>query len=63
MGRQSPLFSKKPGSDTYSSGFHIDFLIHTVFPAYTSLFRAEDERNVPRIFFGNSFLTPEETVI
>ena len=25
MGRQSPLFSKKPGSDTYSSGFHIDF--------------------------------------
>lgn len=50
-------------SHAIAAGFHIDFLIHTVFPAYTSLFRAEDERNVPRIFFGNSFLTPEETVI
>lgn len=42
-------------SHALRAGFHIDFLIHTIFPAYTSLFRAEDERNVPRIFFGNSF--------
>ncbi|RHP02213.1 glycosylase [Firmicutes bacterium AF36-3BH] len=42
-------------SRAIAAGFHIDFLIHAVFPAYTSLFRAEDERNVPRIFFGNSF--------
>ena len=42
-------------SRAIAAGFHIDFLIHAVFPAYTSLFRAEDERNIPRIFFGDSF--------
>lgn len=42
-------------SHAIAAGFHIDFLIHTIFPAYTSLFRAEPERNVPRNFIGKSF--------
>lgn len=42
-------------SHAITAGFHIDFLIHCVFPAYTALFRAEEERNVPKIFMGKSF--------
>ncbi|MCC5849182.1 MAG: glycosylase [Verrucomicrobia bacterium] len=38
-------------------GFHIDFLIHFNFPGYTSLFRAEPDRDLFRIFkdLGGSF--------
>ncbi len=37
------------------SGFHIDFLIHFNYKAYTMLFRAEKGRNVGNGFLGNSF--------
>jgi glycosidase len=41
-------------------GFHVDFLIHFNHPAYTSLFRAEPERDLFRHFDGleHSFFDP-----
>ena len=38
-----------------NAGFHIDFLIHFNYQAYTKLFRAEKGRNVVSDFEGNSF--------
>lgn len=42
-------------SQAIKAGFHIDFLLHINFPAYTSLFRAEKYRNITREFYGKSF--------
>lgn len=41
------------------AGFHIDFLIHVNYPAYTKLFRAEKGRNVHYDYVGNSFFSRE----
>jgi len=38
-----------------NSGFHLDFLLHSEIPAYTSLFRHEKGRNVTRLFVGDSY--------
>lgn len=37
------------------TGFDCDFLLHSYHPAYTSLFRHEEGRNVAREFIGNSY--------
>ena len=39
------------------AGFHIDFLIHANYPAYTRLFRAEKGRNVHNDYLGKSFFS------
>ncbi len=42
-----------------NSGFHLDFLLHSEIPAYTSLFRHEKGRNVTRLFVGDSYFNKE----
>lgn len=41
------------------AGFHIDFLIHANYPAYTKLFRAEKGRNVHECYLGNSYFSKD----
>lgn len=42
-------------TEAINAGFHIDFLIHFCYKSYTSLFRAEEGRNVNNGFLGKSF--------
>ncbi len=42
-------------TEAISAGFHADFLIHSGYKSYTTLFRAEKGRNVRDFFLGNSF--------
>lgn len=42
-----------------NSGFHLDFLLHSEIPAYTSLFRHEKGRNTTRFFVGDSYFNKE----
>ncbi len=37
------------------AGFHLDFLLHSMIPAYTSLFRYEEGRNTTKSFLGDSY--------
>ena len=46
-------------SESIGAGFHIDFLIHTILPCYTKLFRAEPGRNVNSNFLGHSFFNTD----
>lgn len=40
-------------------GFHCDFLLHSCHPAYTSLFRHEEGRNVTKEYIGHSYFDKE----
>lgn len=42
-----------------SAGFHLDFLLHSQVPAYTSLFRHEPGRNTTKFFLGDSYFNKE----
>lgn len=42
-------------ADAIGAGFHLDFLLHSQIPAYTSLFRHEKGRNTTRLFVGDSY--------
>lgn len=44
----------KPAS-AINAGFHLDFLLHSQVPAYTSLFRHEEGRNTTKFFLGDSY--------
>ncbi len=46
-------------TDAVNSGFHLDFLLHSGIPAYTSLFRHEKGRNTTRLFLGDSYFNKE----
>lgn len=46
-------------SEAINSGFHLDFLLHSEIPAYTSLFRHEKGRNTTRFFIGDSYFNKE----
>ena len=46
-------------TDAINSGFHLDFLLHSQIPAYTSLFRHEKGRNTTRLFVGDSYFNKE----
>lgn len=41
------------------AGFHVDFLLHTNYPIYTKLFRAEEGRNVIDTYCGDSFFSKD----
>lgn len=41
------------------TGFHCDFLLHCYTPAYTSLFRYEEGRNVTKEYIGHSYFDKE----
>ncbi len=42
-----------------NSGFHLDFLLHSEIPAYTSLFRHEKGRNTTNFFIGHSYFNKD----
>ncbi|MBQ8249102.1 MAG: glycosylase [Clostridia bacterium] len=42
-----------------NSGFHLDFLLHSMISAYTSLFRYEKGRNTTRRFVGHSYFNKD----
>lgn len=46
-------------ADAINSGFHLDFLLHSDIPAYTTLFRYEKGRNTFTSFIGNSYFAKE----
>lgn len=46
-------------SEAIDAGFHLDFLLHSQIPAYTSLFRYEKGRNTTRLFLGDSYFSKE----
>ncbi len=41
------------------TGFHCDFLLHACSPAYTSLFRYEQGRNITKEYIGHSYFDKE----
>ncbi len=42
-------------ANAIDAGFHLDFLLHSMIPAYTSLFRYEEGRNTTKRFVGHSY--------